>query len=122
MIEAQELRLENWVYDSFKNRVVKVWGIDSNHDQITVNYANGSGVYTEDLKYIDPIELTEEWLLKFGFTRQPWGLVIGNLLFKDKNHECKELTLEVGNGFRTTVKYVHQLQNLYFALVGEELK
>lgn len=67
------------------------------------------------------IEISERWLLKFGFSRQPWGLVKGELLFKDNNHECKELTLEVGNGFRTTVKYLHELQNLYFALTNEEL-
>ena len=68
----------------------------------------------------EPIPLTEEWLLKFGFKRFPWGLVAGNLLFKD-NLKCTELTFEVGNGFRVEIKYVHQLQNLYFCLCGKEL-
>lgn len=106
MIKPQELRignkvLRNGIIVSVDNQTF--WDVEKYPDQYK------------------PIELTEEWLLKFGFTRQPWGLVIGSLLFKDKNHECKELTLEIGNGFRTTVKYVHQLQNLYFALTGEEL-
>jgi hypothetical protein len=68
------------------------------------------------------IPITEEWLLKFGFERHPWGLVINGLLFRDNiKTPCKELTLEVGNGFKTKVGYVHQLQNLYFVLTGEEL-
>ena len=68
------------------------------------------------------IPLTEEWLLNFGFERMPWGLVKGGLLFRDNiKNPCQELTLEVGNGFSVTVQYLHQLQNLYFALIGEEL-
>ena len=73
-----------------------------------------------DIKDIEPIPLTEEWLLKLGFKRFPWGLVIGELLFKD-DLKCNELTLEIGNGFRVKNKHVHQLQNLYFALTNEEL-
>lgn len=77
---------------------------------------------TAPITAYQPIEISERWLVKFGFIRQPWGLVKEGLLFKDRNHECKELTLEVGNGFRTTVKYIHQLQNLYYAMTNEELK
>jgi hypothetical protein len=76
----------------------------------------------ESLRNIKPIDLTVEWLERFGYERKPWGLVKGGLLFRDNiKHPCQELTLEVGNGFRVTVRYVHQLQNLCFALTGEEL-
>lgn len=66
-----------------------------------------------------PIPLNEEWLLKFGFVKldlpsksyflngiiidhYPWGY---GIVFYNK---CK-------------LNYVHQLQNLYFALTNEEL-
>lgn len=95
-----------------------------------VNYGNAvkqldAELFLQLLKYttpFEPITLTEEWLLKFGFERKPWGLIKGGLLFRDNiKNPCSELTLEVGNGFRVTVQYLHQLQNLYFALTGEEL-
>ncbi len=67
----------------------------------------------------EPIPLTEEWLLKFGFKRHP-------------NYSywfCGRIILVIDNGvyflcdvdMRIDIKYVHQLQNLYHALTGEEL-
>jgi hypothetical protein len=84
-----------------------------------------------------PIPLTEEWLLKFGFVQSSNNL--GNtfhILKKDgvivmltiehwtnidinskyHNHWHCEYLL---NGHK--LQYLHQLQNLYFALTGEEL-
>ena len=72
------------------------------------------------------IPLTEEWLLKFGFVTTRWDnfdsyeLKISNnddyaiVIYSDGN--C-----EVGDVITTKINYVHQLQNLFFALVGEEL-
>ena len=71
----------------------------------------------EDNSEYKPIPLTEEWLLKFGFDSMfsgagyhKNGVEIGN------NH----------NGFYILatsyqIEFIHQLQNLYFALTGEEL-
>lgn len=68
--------------------------------------------------YIRPIPLTEEWLKKFGFKK-----------FKNYNDWSKGGFILHGRkrGFvlrksAPDVKSVHQLQNLYFALTGEELK
>jgi hypothetical protein len=84
-----------------------------------------------------PIPLTEEWLLKFGFVQSSNNL--GNtfhILKKDgvivmltiehwtntdinskyHNHWHCEYLL---NGHK--LQYLHQLQNIYFALTGEEL-
>jgi hypothetical protein len=74
---------------------------------------------------LQPIPLTVEWLLKFGFEKSGlWTYVIelqGNL----------KLVYYLGEkgwsiGFKSysdfsNLYYVHQLQNLYFALTGEEL-
>lgn len=126
-MKPQELRVENLVYDRSKTRIVKVWGIESNHDQITVNHANGSAVYKVDLKDIVPIDLTEEWLLKMGFEFS--HEIIKEALYGE-NPVTKDYLIvlkNTGDGwfYRNgyfKMKHVHQLQNVYFALTGEELK
>ena len=72
---------------------------------------------------LEPIPLTEEWLIKFGFINHAneWC----NNLFVFEYWERSKLyhfTGGEGVGFGGGFKYVHQLQNLYFALTNEELK
>ena len=108
VILAQELRNKNFINYIGKPICVgykTIWAISKTD--------NDSFMYR-------PIPLTEEWLLKFGFRRFPWGLVVDDLLFKD-DLKCSYLTLQVGNGFEVTINYVHQLQNLFFSLTGREL-
>lgn len=72
-----------------------------------------------DLGY-NPIPLTEEWLLKFGFekfTTKDVYPTFANNIFNWNNG----ILYLIGYGFMNHCKYVHQLQNLYFALTGEEL-
>ena len=77
------------------------------------------------MEVIKPIPLTEEWLLKFGIMQSTW--------FEDSSYMIKEdrgfgWEMYVRNAAKTKkisfayFKHVHQLQNLYFALTGEELK
>lgn len=84
-------------------------------------------VYRPDF---EPIELTEEWLNKFGFKK-----LDENKKFSTFEIQSTYFDLQVylpGNYFGVVagrdeialnynLKYVHQLQNLYFALTGEEL-
>ena len=68
------------------------------------------------------ILLTEEWLNKFGFISNPYE----DRYEKDDFHiHCDKtkgfLDLWVTN-CRLDLKYVHQLQNLFFALTGYELE
>lgn len=85
-----------------------------------------------------PIDLTEEWAIKCGFVKQKWqgynpagycDYVLNDVIRLEKRevfsfncygHPYDE-SIE-SNGFSFDVLYVHQLQNLYFALVGEELE
>jgi hypothetical protein len=74
------------------------------------------GECIEFIEWFEPIPLTEEWLLKFEFKRfskdfSKKGIII---------HTRKR-----GYVLRKSVPdilYVHQLQNLYFALTGQELE
>jgi hypothetical protein len=84
-----------------------------------------------------PIPLTEEWFLKFGFDKLGEfgeyyrifnkGLIIdiedaGNefIVWVRIGDAILEPLLEVGYPI-AYIQYVHQLQNLYFALTNEEL-
>lgn len=92
----------------------------------------------KDLDYafsLDPIPLTEEWLLNFGFEKvEDLGDMIYYQIINKRrgfgvelNHD--EWVFYLYNNIDYTpliynephFKYVHQLQNLYFALTGKEL-
>jgi hypothetical protein len=73
------------------------------------------------IDYVYPIPLTEEWLIKFGFEKL-------DLFYSHKKYGYKVAKNMDGFyiwsnafSFNPPLKYVHQLQNLYFALTGEEL-
>jgi len=95
------------------------------------------GIIERELNHTyKPIPLTEEWLVKFGFIRQGSR----NMWVKDKLCiDLKELPnirgefiegwyiglKDLGNVlFHSFMKieHVHQLQNLFYCLTGEELK
>ncbi len=67
---------------------------------------------------ISPIQLTEEWLVRFGFTSK-------NRVDFESN--CGVLDLEATDaGYlfdsRIVIKHVNQLQNLFYFLCGKELE
>jgi len=76
-----------------------------------------------------PIPLTEDWLLMAGFeTRGDFNITT---FYKGENPITKDYLFSLvwlknnpepfyRNGYHK-IKYVHQLQNLYFALTGNEL-
>jgi len=66
---------------------------------------------------IEPIELSEEWLLKFGFNYQDAKYWTDGLCIHTSDKDFY-IIQEQGRVF---IKSVHQLQNLYFALRGQEL-
>jgi hypothetical protein len=69
---------------------------------------------------IEAIPLTEEWLLKLGFNKLEDGNLRNGMLLVTKNSK-DELTVTIRLIMIKSIKHVHQLQNLYFALIGEEL-
>jgi hypothetical protein len=77
-------------------------------------------------KWFEPIPLTEEWLLKFGFEFHTNANCQNFYYAKDaficiRADEDFEWFRYYNGDFYHELKYVHQLQNLYFALTGEEL-
>jgi hypothetical protein len=115
MIEPHELRIGNWV--NLEGNVLQVDG------RVICD------VWMEEFASIDPIPLTEEWLLKLGFINTPkwpdddctWSHG-GFLHFRiDMGVPAQEAYLDLYEGTSKYIQYVHQIQNLYFALTGSEL-
>ena len=124
-MKATELRIGNYI-----ERHNKVIGVK---DVIQVDGGTPllafEGMTT--LKF-NPIPLTEEWLLKFGFIKNDWyngkhfvlnkycsiiieksGCDKGVWYLGDKSDAyCHRLK---------KIQFIHELQNLYFALESEEL-
>jgi hypothetical protein len=67
---------------------------------------------------IQPIPITEEWLLKFGFEYEDSKK---ELLSKHSVSFYIPYNQLRCYGHPNNIKYIHQLQNLYFTLKGEEL-
>ena len=87
---------------------------------------NGKEIYEiedfRDAEVCEPIPLTEEWLLKFGFVFDGvrFQQEVNNNLWvfvKDNKWGWYSPHIEISNG----IEYVHTFQNLMFALTGEEL-
>lgn len=75
----------------------------------------------------EPIPLTEDWLLKFGWYKHE--LIEGSFRKEGKPYDQFQISWRKGilNYYISwhqlvPLKHVHQLQNLYFALTGEELE
>jgi hypothetical protein len=68
----------------------------------------------------NPILLTEEWLLNFGFIKNSTSWTNWQ-----KPTGVKEVRVSIHNKYLfyngRMIEFIHQLQNLYFALTGEEL-
>lgn len=62
------------------------------------------------------IPLTEEWLLKFGFRRLNKYAFVKKSFFI--HHRKSGFNIKKSQ----PIKYVHELQNLYFYLTKDELK
>ena len=126
-MKATELRIGNLVYDD-NNEICRICDLNSDKkndfegyskdEEIQIEYDDKESIYLS--KVINPIPLTEEWLIKFGFTHPMLSCwfkiehlevyIQDNIVWYDVPSDCLE------------IKHVHQLQNLYFALTNEELK
>lgn len=82
-----------------------------------------------EAKDIEPIPLTKEWLLKCGFEGRELSLDIVNIGFMEADVDTERVWIGLSVGkyveecnLLPDLHYVHQLQNLYFALTGQELE
>ena len=110
-MEARELRIGNWA------RYVKGVAFYGG-DETEVGYRD-----LENSEIFEPIPLTEEWLLKFGFENVSLGEWRKGLILIDNEYADKGewSVMEADHCLSVDMKHVHKLQNLYYALTSEEL-
>ena len=145
-MKASELRIGNLVkinnallpethgktYSVYK--LQKTFDFDFPSSAGIVSLTDKVNMYTQFDQFIEPIPLTEEWLVRFGFEKRdiPSLGMIRYFIWIDKIRRPKNVKFEqfavdlislryIFSNPQIKIKHVHQLQNLYFALTGEEL-
>ena len=142
-MKSNELRIGNYVFSAEDNKHGEVFQIDSSG----IIFVNKNGNRWQDLKNIQPIPLTEEILFKCGFEKvknkdkeylieyightaqKARYAIFGTDIFITKVDKRGLLWRSIDCDFMVLfyhksipIKYLHQLQNLYFALTGQELE
>jgi hypothetical protein len=140
-METNQLRIGNLV--KFNDKISEV--IEVRKNLIRAEYLMDDGLLLHrplvEIDRINPIPLNEEWLIKFGFEKieysderhgfgTEYNLKIDDDIFLNYSDDFSlaiyrnEKAMEDEVGILPeweAVKYVHSLQNLIFALVGEEI-
>jgi hypothetical protein len=130
-MKANELRSGNYV-DVYKGDVHYGIELVNNISSMGINERLPSEYYAvfenpmNDELLVKPIPLTEDWLLRLGFEKTKWlyvkyffgdyiGVHVSDFSVGTYTHK------RIAHAVQPSCMYVHQLQNLYFALTGEEL-
>lgn len=102
---------------------IGIWVNYDNKDcQITLE--DFSHIIKYDIQLIQPILITEEWLLKLNFNNQSFSY------FEFPDHDLSHFVISgetygwnvyINGRVVATIRYVHQAQNIYYALTGKEL-
>ena len=135
MIKAEELRIGNLL--ELGSEILTVISIQGAGGWTEKFGAEGDDVFPSEEEYdkIEGIALTEKWLKRLGFDTVDyeydfieWAKEETELDFSinqigiPPENQPFIFTYDTGMGDRNReVQYVHQLQNLYFALTGSEL-
>lgn len=144
MVKASELRIGNTLYDTEAGLYVEV--TDLHEDRFSCRYPDGTHANTEDGNEFDGTILSPEVLKACGFVHHARAFDFGMSGFYpdswyyilDGYDTSRQPKYKFGfmlsrfrdgwyyqNGTRTKgikIEYLHQLQNLYYSLTGEDLQ
>lgn len=129
---ASELRIGNYITDiwAHKNSYFQVKQIGEKHLWYGLNSSDSFKALNDNIR---PIPITEDWLVKFGFKiadEVNGGYLISiNYDWQKEYLYCsKRGTIGLWNDEKkqdfiimNKCEFIHQFQNLYFALTGNEL-
>lgn len=115
MIKRTELRLYNLVFDAY-GEVCKVYELGYG-EAILSTAPNG-----QRYEVLSGIPLTEYRILNLGFEERDNTYSYGGLHISKKFDYWQWLITDESDGIiiNKRLQYVHQIQNLYFALTNEE--
>jgi hypothetical protein len=119
MIKSNELRIGNLV--SYDGRVFEIDSIAKEFPTLnTIEF----GIGVVDWENIEPIPLTDEWLLKMGGNKVnnlDWCIMFGGIEFYCRYN--KFWYSSIGSVYLSDkIQFVHQVQNLFVALTNQELE
>jgi len=131
IIKAADLRVGNYIQTDYEGLLEVVNINNEGFDFVDCRKPTYRALGRYEIEpQIKPIPLTEEWLLKIGgkpLTNGYW-ISVSNLkaelhfeLFKNTDEIVTTLKSQFCDLILDRIYYVHQLQNLYFALTNEEL-
>ncbi len=132
-MKKEDLRIGNWVVSSKNPNPVKVEALTDTCIIQEWDYDGGFMEWDYHYEYLSGIPLTPEWLEKFGAILWNGGGYLipchddeGQLWYHCvyKRGDRWGYNNEDDNASCSRIKYidhVHELQNIYFALNGEEL-
>lgn len=119
-IKANEIRLGNlFAVNGFPMSVEAIF-----KDTVYLNFEGNEGdVWEENIKDLVLIPLTEEILIKAGFEKESFSFYLyKDFIIRKIRESDKQWRVILRHKDLNDIEYLHQLQNLYFALTGEEIK
>ena len=115
VLKANDLRIGNLIF-------YETVDLNTGENVLEIVEATANDIKTQELKSIFlPIPLTEEWPLKFGFEKSMGSLAYRKGSFAILIWEDGSATIEFKNLAIAVINFVHEFQNIYFALKSEEL-
>jgi hypothetical protein len=126
-MKANELRIGNYVKHP-RNDFAMVESIQRSAQGLYAltfkDEAAGYWIEHDGESICEGIPLTEDWLIKFGAFKETTNILILSrfkLIWKDK-YKYWYVIDRNEETYYTKLEFLHEFQNLYFALNGEELK
>lgn len=114
-MKVEDLRIDNYVNYQIGTSMFQGQVTTITKTRIVV------GGVTYKFMSVQPIPLTEEWLIKFGY-------MFNNCYYLKDDSDIEffksngKLFCEFYGNWFSNIEYVHDLQNLHFAIYKEELK
>ena len=139
-MKAEELRIGNFV--RVGDTACRVVAISEEGIEQVRNIGGNTltfSMFKNDIIF-EPIPITEEWLLRFGLIKKPKTNIYLNPMFSIGEKILKLMAVHLDDNSSTIAivdyyteteksdllhldyQFIHQLQNIFFALCGEELK
>jgi len=120
---GNELRIGNYVDATYSSEPHKITA----HDLLHYERRDKDVSHLCEWNALTPIPLTKEWLVKFGFEKRKMDVgngyyLSGLSIYSDISSDGFFQFSDWDEGKIPIPKYVHQLQNLYFALTQTELE
>lgn len=139
-MKVNELRLGNWVKVNDPIFGVNTYKVATIRDNGNITLSDNLSCSVNN---IEPIELTEEVLTKIGFDKKRQlisylfyldyeidkdNIILVKYIIYPKAPSLLKIIASQGGNYecfefiKRSIKYLHELQNVYYCLTGQELK